>query len=154
MFQRRHVAAKPEVSHRAVIVPSGISLPLCHIVQRRARLPVIAVPDIVACRPQMSLLFIARFLALPEAAIAKGPERPIAKAAVAALRTRPAAVALPAVTGSLLLHNLLIGCLNLFKPLLSLIPVGIVDIGVRMIFPAQCFVCFLDFFLGSASRHS
>ena len=48
------------------------------------------------------------------------------------MRIRPAAVAVPAVTGSLLLHNLLIGCLNLFKPLLSLIPVGIVDIGVRM----------------------
>ena len=102
----------------------------------------------------MGLLFIARFLTLPETAIAKRPGWPITKATVAAPRIRPAAVAVPTVTGSLLLHDLLIGILDFLELLLRLRLIGIVDIGVRMVSAAQCLVCFFDFLLGGVPAHS
>ena len=48
------------------------------------------------------------------------------------------------------LHNLLISLLYLFEAGFRLVFVGIVDIRIRMIFPAQGAVCFLYLFVRCA----
>ena len=58
-----------------------------------------------------------------------------------------------AVTFCSFLHDLLIRCLYLLELFFRLILVGIIDIGIGMIFSAQGLICFFDFFLGSISAH-
>ena len=48
-----------------------------------------------------------------------------------------------------LIHDLLIGLLDELEHLLGFVLVGIVDIGVGMIFAAQLAVSLLDFVVGS-----
>ena len=76
MFQRRHIVAQAGVGYGTVIEPTGIPLPTVHLVQRGTGLPVIAVADIVACRPQMKLLLLtgASSLAITAIKSAKGAE--------------------------------------------------------------------------------
>ena len=69
-------------------------------------------------------------------------------------------IALPAISATVtvafgpLLHDLLVGCLDLLELFFRLILIGIVDIGIGMVFPAQCLICFFYFLLGSISAHS
>ena len=54
----------------------------------------------------------------------------------------------------LFIHDLLVGLLNLFEFFLRLSFIGVVDIGVRMIFPAQCPVCFFYFLSAGISGNT
>ena len=113
---------------------------LSHAVQGISGLSVITVSEIITGCPQSRLFLISGSLLLPACLL---PE--VSKA-----------LAESAITLSFcpFLHDLLIRRLNLLELFFRLSLVGIIDIGIGMIFSAQDLICFFDFFLGSISTHS
>ena len=90
----------------------------------------------------------------PEAAEpAKASEAAITSGAVASAASC-ASTALIAVAFRSFLHNLLVSLLYFLKPLLRLILVRIIDICVRMIFPAQGLICFFYILFRCASGNA
>ena len=81
MLQRRHIVSKPGMGYGAVVIPSGVSIPFVHPVQRRPGLPVIAVSDIIARGAYIIVLLIAGVHTLaaetaePSERTAEAPER-------------------------------------------------------------------------------
>ena len=113
---------------------------LSHAIQGISGLSVITVSEIITGCPQSRLFLISGSLLLPACLL---PE--VSKA-----------LAESAITLSFcpFLHDLLIRRLNLLELFFRLSLVGIIDIGIGMIFSAQDLICFFDFFLGSISAHS
>ena len=117
--------------------------------------------DIVCSCLKLNRIRIRRAPALPPciAAVCAAKSSETAKAAeisVIAARlslTIAASKAVIAVALLLLLHDLVVGLLHLFKPLLRLLSVRIIDIGVRMVFPAQVAVCFFDVIVTGTRGH-
>ena len=112
---------------------------LSHAVQGISGLSVITVSEVITGCPQSGLLLISGSLLLP-ACLLPEVSKVLAEAAIT-LSFCP------------FLHDLLIRCLYLLELFFCLILVGIIDIGIGMIFSAQGLICFLDFFLGSISAH-
>ena len=148
--------------HGTVVIPSGRLLMFSHAVQRISGLSVIAVSEIITGCPQSGLFFIARSLLLP-ACLLPEVSKSLTVAAISLASTvaaSAATIALPAISATVtvafgpLLHDLLVGCLDLLELFFRLIPIGIVDIGIGMVFPAQCLICFFYFLLGGISAHS
>lgn len=136
--------------HGTVVIPSGRLLMLSHAVQRISGLSVIAVSEIITGCPQSGLFFIARSLLLP-ACLLPEVSKSLTVAAISLASTVAASattIGLPAISATVtvafgpLLHDLLVGCLDFLELFFRLILIGIVDIGIGMVFPAQCLICF------------
>ena len=161
------MVAKTGVGDRAVVIPE--SAVILNIVEDIESLFVVPVVDIIGSRVHISLVVAAHALAVALVVLAAVGAReeiveevfPV-RVELAAVRSAVTAAGIASSRGTgtsvaagsgirvlALVDDLLISFLYELEHLFRLFFIGVIDIGIRVIFLAQRAVCFLDLLVGS-----